>query len=170
MFKLPIGVDINNLIDDLKFFSWQASDILINYSQMLNDPFHKKDIIQNNSANDPVTLADLEVNDLIINSLNKNYQDINWDILSEENVKNDLNNLYINNKWLWILDPLDGTKDYLQGTGNYAMHLALNYEQIPYIGIVLIPEKQELWISNGFNCWCEKRDGSRSENCLFGNW
>ena len=29
------------------------------------------------------------------------------------------------------------------------MHLALNYKQKPYIGIVLIPEKDELWIADG---------------------
>ena len=62
--------------------------------------------------------------------------------------------------WLWVLDPLDGTKDFIQGTSNYAMHLALNYERKPYIGVVLIPEKNELWISNGEKVWCEKRDRS----------
>ena len=40
------------------------------------------------------------------------------------------------------------------------MHLALNYKNNPYIGVVLIPEKNELWISNGKNIWCERRDGS----------
>ena len=36
--------------------------------------------------------------------------------------------------WIWVLDPLDGTMDFIQGT-KYAMHLALNYKQKPYIGI-----------------------------------
>jgi len=40
------------------------------------------------------------------------------------------------------------------------MHLALNFKQKPYIGIVLIPEKNELWISKGEKVWCEKRDGT----------
>ena len=62
--------------------------------------------------------------------------------------------------WLWILDPLDGTKDFIQGTGNYAMHLALTYKQKAHIGIVLIPEKEELWIADGENVWCEKRNKS----------
>ena len=38
------------------------------------------------------------------------------------------------------------------------MHLALNFKQKPYLGIVLIPEKDELWISNGKKVWCERRD------------
>ena len=54
-----------------------------------------------------------------------------------------------NNDWIWVLDPLDGTKDFIQGTGNYAMHLALNYKKNLILGVVLIPEKDELWISNG---------------------
>ena len=41
------------------------------------------------------------------------------------------------------------------------MHLALNFKQKPYIGVVLIPEKDELWISDGEKVWGEKRDGSR---------
>ena len=41
------------------------------------------------------------------------------------------------------------------------MHLALNYKQKPFIGVVLIPEKDELWIACGKNIWGEKRDGSK---------
>ena len=61
---------------------------------------------------------------------------------------------------MWVLDPLDGTKDFIQGTGNYAMHLSLNYKKKPNIGIVLIPEKDELWFANGEKVWGEKRDGT----------
>ena len=45
------------------------------------------------------------------------------------------------------------------------MHLALNYKRRPFIGVVLIPEKDELWISYAEKLWCEKRDGSiRKQN------
>ena len=160
MFKLPIGVNINNLIDDLRIFSWEASEILLNYSQIIKDPNCKKDIIKTHHVEGPVTIADLKVNDLIIKRITERYMNVSWDILSEENVKTSINNFDRNSKWLWILDPLDGTKDFIQGTGDYAMHLALNNEKKPYIGVVLIPEKNELWISNGINIWCERRDGS----------
>ena len=42
------------------------------------------------------------------------------------------------------------------------MHLALNYKKRPYLGIVLIPEMNELWISNGEKVWCEKKDGFKT--------
>ncbi len=161
MITLPSGVDINNLIDDLRTFSWEASETLLYYAQKLKDTNNKSNIIKNNNEEDPVTLADLKVNEIIIKRINEKYRDINWGILSEENEKITSENFNNEAQWTWVLDPLDGTKDFLQGTRNYAMHLALNYRQKPYLGIVLIPEKEQLWIADGEKVWCEKKDGSK---------
>ena len=164
MIKLPCGVDPNDLIDDLRSFSWEASDTLLHYANIIKNSEQKNEFLENKNNNDPVTLADLEVNELIINRINQKYKNINWEILSEENFKIN-SQYYYNAEWLWVLDPLDGTKDFIQGTGNYAMHLALNYKRKPYIGVVLIPEKDELWISYAEKLWCENRDGSiRKQN------
>ena len=159
--NLPFGIDIKNLIDDLRNFSWEASETLLYYAQKLKDSNFKINILQNDSYEDPVTLADLKVNELIIKKINENYKGMSWEILSEENVKSDTKEVDPNAEWMWVLDPLDGTKDFIQGTGNYAMHLALKYKQNPYIGIVLVPEKEELWIACGEKVWCEKRDGTK---------
>ena len=160
MIKLPSGIKIKNLINDLRILSWEVSDTLIYYSKILKDPNNKSNILQNNNLDDPVTLADLKVNEIIIKRINEKYRDVSWGILSEENVKTNSFNSHCSHDWMWVLDPLDGTKDFIQGTSNYAMHLGLNYKSKPYIGIVLIPEKDELWIADGENVWCEKRDGS----------
>ena len=72
MIKLPFGVDINNLIDDLRIFSWEAADILLYYSKSLTDQEVKKNILKNNDNNNPVTVADLEVNDFIIQKIHEN--------------------------------------------------------------------------------------------------
>ena len=161
MIKLPSGIDLKSLIEDLRILSWEACETLLHYSQILKDSKNKINILKNDNQEDPVTLADLKVNEIIINNFNEKYKNINWEILSEENVKLEPNSFNTNCDWLWILDPLDGTKDFIQGTSNYAMHLALNYKQKPCLGIVLIPEKDELWISYGKDVWCEKRDGSK---------
>ena len=58
MIKLPLGVDINNLIDDLRIFSWEAADILLYYSNLLKKENHKAEIIKTKTDEDPVTLAD----------------------------------------------------------------------------------------------------------------
>ena len=161
MIKLPSGIDINNLIDDLRMFSWEAADTLLFYSKILKESNYKSNILENGNIEDPVTLADLKVNEIIIQRINEKYIGVDWDILSEENVKVSSQNSSNKNDWTWILDPLDGTKDFIQGTGNYAMHLALNYKRTPFMGVVLIPDKDELWISEGGKVWCEDRYQSR---------
>jgi len=164
--KLPFGIDIKILINDLRILSWEASEALLFYSKILKDSNHKNNILKNDNTEDPVTLADLKVNEIIIQRINEKYKEINWEILSEENVKISNESFVRGSDWLWVLDPLDGTKDFIQGTGNYAMHLALNYKNKPFLGVVLIPERDELWIFDGQNVWCEKRDGLIVEHDL----
>ena len=161
MINLPIGVEINDLINNLRTFSWEASEILLYYSKILKDSNNKSNILKNGNSEDPVTLADLRVNEIVIQRIKEKYRDIKWEILSEENVKKSNFKCDLSADWIWILDPLDGTKDFIQGTSNYAMHLALNYKQKPFIGIVLIPERNELWIADGQNVWCENNTGSK---------
>ncbi len=165
MSYFPEGVDINSLIDDLRLYSWSASDILLKYGQYLKTPKYRNDFIKNKANNEPVTLADLDVNNLIIKNIRDKYANVSWDILSEESVNN-FSKLEINSDWLWILDPLDGTKDFIQGTGDFAMHLALNYRNKPIIGIVLIPQRNELWIANGNKVWCENKNGIKKNHNL----
>ena len=159
MNNIPYGVDINNLIDDLRILSWEAADILLGYSSLMRDINHRNKIIKSKEHEDPVTLADLKVNELIIKRIQGKYKNIDWEILSEENAKIQPYHCNTNADWLWVLDPLDGTKDFIENTGNYAMHLALNYKKKPCLGIVLIPDKDELWISNNKIVLCERRNG-----------
>ena len=161
--NLPEGLDIDYLIDDLRRLSWAAANIMLFYSNQCRNEKAKKDLIKTKDNNEPVTLADLEVNDLIINHIREKYQKVNWHLLSEENGIIKFNKEEININWLWVLDPLDGTRDFLQSTGDYALHLALNYKNKPQMGIVLIPQKEELWISNFKNTWCENRSGIKTK-------
>ncbi len=160
MVSLPSGVNIHSLISNLKTISWEASDILLYYSQILTKNNNKSNILKNNNHIDPVTEADLKVNQQIIKRFNEKYKNKNWDILSEENAKFSKNNCDLNLDFLWILDPLDGTRDFLQGTLNYAMHLGLCFKQKSFLGVVLIPGRNELWIANGKEIWGERRNGT----------
>ena len=160
MIKLPDRVDINTLIYDMRDICWEVSGILLHYARILKDGNNKINILKNANNEDPVTIADLKINEIIIKRINEKYKDISWEILSEENVKKSNIKCDTSADWLWVLDPLDGTKDFIQGTRNYAMHLALNHKQKPYLGFVLIPEKDELWISDGEKTWCERKDGN----------
>ena len=47
MIDLPPEININNLIDDIRIFSWQAADIMLYYSKLLEDSDDKKNILNN---------------------------------------------------------------------------------------------------------------------------
>ena len=77
MIKLPTGVNINKLLDDLRNISWEASETLLKYAQIIKDSNNKSNILKNSNIADPVTIADLKVNEIIINCINKNYKNVN---------------------------------------------------------------------------------------------
>ena len=160
MIKLPSGVENDKLINDLRNFSWEVAETLLYYSRIVKDTNNKSNILKNDDKKNPVTIADLRVNEIIIQRINEKYKNVNWDILSEESVKVAADKCDVNSDWIWVLDPLDGTKDFIQGTTNYAMHLGLNYKKKPFLGVVLIPEKGELWIADGEKVWLEKKNKS----------
>ena len=168
MIKLISNLKTENLINSLKEFSWEAALIMVHYSQEIKNINNDSKLVKFKKNKEPVTIADLEVNKLIISRIKEKYPDIMWGFLSEENFKEDsYDNLEF--EWLWVFDPLDGTKDFIQGTGNYAMHLALNYRNKPFLGVVLIPSRDELWISNGETLSCENKSGKNKKITLSTN-
>ena len=106
MINLPSGIHIHNLIDDLRIISWEAYDIFLYYNKVLKNS-KNINLLKNKNKEDPVTIVDLKINDLIIKRINEKYKNINWDILSEENVKISSQIFDSKNDWTWVLDPLD---------------------------------------------------------------
>ena len=84
MIKLTSGVDIKSLINDLRILSWEASETLLYYARILKDSKDKSNILKNVDLNDPVTYADLKVNEIIIKKINEKYRKVKWEILSEK--------------------------------------------------------------------------------------
>ncbi len=84
----------------------------------------------------PLTKADLASNDFIIKELHHAYPDIM--ILSEES-KEDLNRL--RQEWLFIVDPLDGTKEFVKRNGEFTINIALIHRQRSVLGVVHAPVK-----------------------------
>ena len=160
MIKLPNDINISNLIDYLRIISWEAADILIFFEGKLKDLKKRGEIIKTKSDKSLVTLADLKVNEIILKRMNEKYSNVNWNYLSEENVDAFSKKLNPTSEWLWVLDPLDGTKDFVDGTQDYAIHFALNFQNKPFLGFVLLPKRDELWLSDSRKVWCERRNGS----------
>ncbi len=164
MTNLPKNVDPKVLLCNLRELSWNVSDILQSYNNdfISQEDFTKKLDIKKLSKG-LVTKADLEVSDLIKEKLRDLYPKISWGFLSEED--DNKRNKPIKNEWVWIIDPLDGTSDFVNRTGEFAMHLALYFKKEIIIGIVLIPSEEKLWIYfEGIGTWCEDRNAQKLTN------
>ena len=162
---LPAGVSKEALLTELRRLSWGAADILRAYARGEKPPHgFPKALSVDNGGEGPVSAADLAVNEWLLAGLSGAFPDAGWTLLSEETAKEQLTEGEpLPAEWLWILDPLDGTKDFLQGTGEYAVHLALVRGNRPVLGVVLLPEADELWLGLvGDDAWCEDRGGTRS--------
>ena len=161
---LPSGVSLDDLLVRLRKLSWGAADILMAYARGVQPPHgFARDLTVEDSGDGPVSAADRAVNSWLLDGLKSDFPLVEWEFLSEETANKKLiEQSIVNAEWLWILDPLDGTKDFLAGTGEYAVHLALVRDNKPVLGIVLIPEREELWIGvMELEAWCEDRKEQR---------
>ena len=90
----------------------------------------------------PVSNGDLEVNKLITNKISELTPNIK--IISEETV--DINEKNTS-KVFWLIDPIDGTKEYISGKDEYTLNAALIINSVPVIGLVGVPKKNRLFFT-----------------------
>jgi len=88
----------------------------------------------------PVTNGDIEVNKLITDRIEKITPDIQ--IVSEESSENKLNE---NLKTFWLIDPIDGTHDYINDRDEFTINAGLIINNRPEVGIVYAPAKKRLF-------------------------
>ena len=96
--------------------------------------------------NTPVSNGDLEVNEIITKKISQLTPNI--PIISEETVdlkkKNTLNTF-------WLIDPIDGTKEYIAGKDEYTLNAGLIINNLPAIGVIGVPKKNRIFYSYGKN-------------------
>ena len=159
MHIFPEGIDTEELLKLIREISWITTDLLKSYNQISKNSLDSKKLEINELNTGPVTSADLEANKIILNGIKEKYPEIPWLFLSEENVKGIKYDYLKDNNWVWIIDPLDGTRDFIDKTGEYATHISLTYKKKNIFGAILIPSKEELWFYlEGVGSWCELRD------------
>ena len=92
----------------------------------------------------PVSNGDLRCNELITNKILELTPNI--PIVSEETVDLKIKN---KEKIFWLIDPIDGTKEYIAGKNEYTLNAALIIDKVPSIGLVGAPKKKKLFYSYG---------------------
>jgi 3'(2'), 5'-bisphosphate nucleotidase len=100
------------------------------------DVIHKGD-------NSPLTMADNNANDVINSFLLKT----NIPIISEENKQTEYD---IRKNWeqCWIVDPLDGTKEFVKRNGEFTVNIALVINGNPLLGVIYVPVSKTLYFTN----------------------
>lgn len=82
----------------------------------------------------PLTVADKRANDIIEAGLIKEFPE--YAILSEEGANDEKR---LQNDWCWVVDPLDGTKEFIKRNGEFTVNIALTYKKKSVLGVVLVP-------------------------------
>ncbi len=152
-------ISIKNLVMDLVDTFLNAGKISIN--------LRKEGLIkQIKSDNTPVSNGDLEINKIISKKLKELTPEI--PIISEETSENKSNK---NLKDFWLVDPIDGTYDYINDLDEFTINAGLILNRKPVAGLINAPAKKRMFYSYGRDHAYElengkeiKLDGSRNYN------
>ena len=92
----------------------------------------------------PVSNGDLLVNEIVSKKISELTPNIK--IISEETVDLNVKNT---SKVFWLIDPIDGTKEYIAGKDEYTINAALIIDKVPVLGLVGAPKKNRLFFTYG---------------------
>ena len=130
---------MNSNLNLAKEAAIEAGSIIMKYYQKDYD-VHQK------SYHNPVTTADKEADEKIKEILLSNNSDYGW--LSEETVDSKER---LSKKYIWVVDPLDGTKEFIEGIPNFVVSIALVEDNKPILGVLYNPVTGEIF-SAAKNC------------------
>ena len=124
-------------------------------SQLILQIYHRNNfMVEIKEDKSPLTEADKKANEYICNQLISIYPDI--PIISEEN-KNADYNTRSKYEFAWLIDPLDGTKEFIRRNGEFTVNIGLIHLGVPVAGFVNIP-------CSGITYWAIKGCGAWKKN------
>ena len=129
-------MDLQKIVEDLINSFLSAGDLALR----LRKEGLSKEV---KSDNTPVSNGDIEVNKFISNQLSKVTPDI--PIISEETSENKGNSL----KNFWLVDPIDGTYDYINNLEEFTINAGLIINNKPVAGLINAPAKKRMFYSHG---------------------
>ena len=109
--------------------------------------------VEKKDDNSPITKADLESNKIIKESLLQT----KIPILSEEDADDKSRT---DSDKVWIVDPLDGTQDFVNKTGEFTVMIGLVENHVPIMGLVYWPTEKKLFFAErGLGAFCHDSEG-----------
>ncbi len=134
---------------------------IINISRDAGDrimEFYDKPVVEYKADNSPLTQADLAAHHLICDFLKDNYPEI--PVISEES---GIPEYDTRKEWgrFWLVDPLDGTKEFINKNGEFTVNVALIDKNEPVLGVVYAPAKKLMYYAEkGYGSWKQIDDGA----------
>ena len=165
------GHPIDDVLKLARNLGWGVSGILSAYyhgkelpgsakSEADQDVSRPLDLNIQHKKDGPVTAADLAANHYILEHLQAELGHDAFGYLSEETYKASSDGQPFPQEWVWIIDPLDGTRDFIDKTGEYAFHLALTHQGRPVLTVVACPEVGRLYYATlGGGAFVKTSDG-----------
>ena len=145
---------MNNL--NLKNIAENFIDTFIKAGKLAKEISHRGVKITIKADKSPVTDGDLAVDELLKNKIIN--LTANIPIISEESVNF---SIIKKDKTFWLVDPIDGTKEYIKKKDEYTLNAALIINLKPALGIVYAPAKNRLFFSYGKGFAFEINNGKK---------
>ena len=118
--------------------------LIKNCNQIVLDVYNSTDFgTEIKNDNSPLTKADKLCNQCILKFLKENFEDI--PIISEENPEGFDYPSRKDFEYCWLVDPLDGTKEFIKRNGQFTVNIGLVRNKVPIFGIVSIPVTGEIY-------------------------
>lgn len=126
----------------MKHLAVQAGEEILKFYGQDIDVSYKEDL-------SPVTEADKAANDIIVKGLREAYPEIA--VMAEESADDPSR---LGQSYCFIVDPLDGTKEFIKKNGEFTVNIALAEDGRPIAGVIYVPVLRELYFAaQGMGAW-----------------
>lgn len=129
-------MNYTEVLNIVKGIAIEAGKIIL---EVYNSPDFEVELKSDRS---PVTKADKLANEYIVENLKANFPE--FGVLAEESKKDPSR---LEKKYVWIVDPLDGTKEFIKRNGEFTVNIGLVEDGIPKVGVVGVPAKKETYFA-----------------------
>jgi 3'(2'), 5'-bisphosphate nucleotidase len=148
-------MDLDRALNVAKDAAIRAGDRILQY--------YGEVTVEMKDDDSPVTQADLAGNNVIMTTLRAEFPDCAF--LTEEEADDGSR---LGAEYVWIIDPLDGTKEFIRQNGEFTVNIALVHDGRPVLGVIYLPAKENLyWAANGDGAWLNGKDIVVSDHAVY---
>ena len=133
-----------SMMKDEKALLQKSIEAALKAGKAILDVYKNEDFgVEMKSDNSPLTIADKRAHEIIINTL----KSTGYPVLSEEGKSIEYEE---RSQWekFWMVDPLDGTKEFVKRNGEFTVNIALIENNTPVMGVIFVPVLSELYFAS----------------------